>query len=131
MVETIKRPFRGKKLPNKNKNCLLLHPLDLVKAKLLQPLKGYKSQIHFFFQFPKWTQVFVCFSAKNGQKSSHIGKKRQFFRDSNYIDRTDDHPTGTIEIEFVAKKFIVFFLCSRPRTELTIQAVCFFFKFFF
>ena len=51
MVETIKRPFRGKKLPNKNKNCLLLHPLDLVKAKLLQPLKGYKSQIHFFFNF--------------------------------------------------------------------------------
>ena len=89
MVETIKRPFRGKKLPNKNKNRLLLHPLDLVKAKLLQPLKRCKSQIHFFFQFPKWTLV--------------------FFRDSNYIDRTDDHPTGTIEIEFVAKKFIVFF----------------------
>ena len=87
MVETIKRPFRGKKLPNKNKNCLLLHPLDLVKAKLLQHLKGCKSQIH-FLQFPKWTL---------------------FFRDSNYIDRTDDHPTGTIEIEFVAKKFIVFF----------------------
>jgi len=53
---------------------------------------------------------FCVFFAKNGQKSSQNGKKRQFFRDSNYIDRTDDHPTGTIEIEFVAKKFIVFFV---------------------
>jgi len=59
MVETIKRPFRGKKLPNKNKNRLLLHPLDLVKAKLLQHLKRCKSQIHFFFQFPKWTLIFL------------------------------------------------------------------------
>ena len=79
MVETIKRPFRGKKLPKKPKNCLLSHPLDLVKAKLLQSLKECKSQIHFFFQFPKWTLVFVCFFAKNGQKSSQNGKKRQFF----------------------------------------------------
>jgi len=52
----------------------------------------------------------VCFLPKMAKKVAKMAKNDSFFRDSNYIDRTDDHPTGTIEIEFVAKKFIVFFV---------------------
>jgi len=78
MVETIKRPFRGKKLPNKNKNCLLLHPLDLVKAKLLQPLKGYKSQIHFFFNFLNGLKFLCVFLPKMAKKVAILAKNDSF-----------------------------------------------------
>ena len=52
----------------------------------------------------------MFFLPKMAKKVAKMAKNDSFFRDSNYIDRTDDHPTGTIEIEFVAKKFIVFFV---------------------
>ena len=53
-----------------------------------------------------------------------------FFRDSNYIDRTDDHPTGTIEIEFVAKKFIVFFCVAGLGQNWPTRLYVFFQVFF-